>query len=495
MFIFVMSVAMNIIGYLMRIFLARSLAPADYGLIYAAISLLGLLNIFRNLGFSDTLRKKIPEYMVNKDYVKIKSSIVLSFIIEFVYMFIIFSIVFIFAGRLSEGLFESIRGVEVLVLLALSGLISVFNGIIQSAFQGLRKVRIYTSIDFLTYLLRFIFIIAFISFGVLALPYAYLLTAIIITATSFFIFRYKFPFITRAKTMLTRKFSKEILYFSTPLMIGYVASSVVLNVDTVLISTFRTLKEVALYQVAQPLANLLLLVASTVTVVLMPVISELWTKNRRETVKEMLGLLTKAVFILVIPLALIMIAFPENVIGMLFGETYLGASFALQLLSLSSIILTMYYILSSSIIGIGKPLLGTKIAFVIMAVNVVFNIILIPIIGITGAALSLIASILAGFSLITYFVKKYINVLIQWFNLLKIFVGGILTLLIIFAIKTILVTNPWIELVIALVAGFIFYAFFILLTKSITKSEIDVLTSVHLPIPKILVRLAIRILN
>lgn len=491
--IFFMAVVTNIIGYLIRIFLARSLTPADYGLVYAAISLLGLLNVFRNLGFSDTLRKKVPEYMVKRNFVKIKSATVLTFLIQLAYMFVIFLIVFVFAEALSGGLFGGERGIDVLIILALSGLASVVFKVTQSVLQGLHRVGLYTSIDFSIYALRIIFIIAFIPFGILALPYAYLSAAIIVSIISYLIFRFKFSFIAKAKTRISRKFSKEILYFSTPIMIGYVASSVVANIDTILLSVFRTLEEVALYQVALPLAHILLIVASAITVVLMPLLSELWTKKRFGTIKEMLGLLTKALFIIVIPLALILIAFPANVISMLFGETYVAASFVLQILSFGMIIMTLNYVFASSIIGIGKPGLNTKIGFVMMGISIVFNLALIPLLGIIGAAIAVIISTIVGFVLYTYFAIKYVKVVMQWLNLLKIFVGGLLTLLIIFAIKTILVTNPWLELIAALVIGFVFYLFFVPLSRSITKNEIKILTSIKMPIPKFLARFAMRI--
>jgi O-antigen/teichoic acid export membrane protein len=311
----------------------------------------------------------------------------------------------------------------------------------------------------------------------------------------FFAFRTKFLGIIKAKLNIDKKLSKELLYFSTPIMLGYVASSVVSNIGTILISSLRSLEEVALYQIALPLSDLLLLISGAITIVLLPVVSELWAKNKKETLSHMLGLLTKALFILIIPLAMIMIAFPENVISMLFGERYLGAANVLQILSIGAIFLSLNYILGTSLLGIGKPGLNTKIAFIIMLANVILNIIMIPLLGVLGASIALASSNIIGFVILSYFARKYISLNIQWLNIIKIFICGFLSLLIIFAIKTILITNPWIELAISLVTGFAFYSFLILFIKSITKNEINILTSLHLPIPKFIVRIAGKILK
>jgi len=494
-FVFLIAILSNFIGYLIRIFLARSLTPQDYGLVYAALSLFGLLNIFRNMGFSDTLRKKIPEYLVKKNYVKIKSSIILTFIIQFTYMFAIFLLIVVLGPYFSEEIFNSLKGMNVIIFIALSGLLMVIYNILISTFQGLQKIKLYTTLNLFVYLLRFIFIIIFIPFGVLALPYSYVITAVIISFLSFILFKYQFPNIAQAKIKITRKFSKEIFYFSTPLMIGYIASAVVTNIDTVLLSFFRSLEEVALYQIALPMANILLLVVGSVVIVLMPLISELWTKRKLKTIRIILGLLTKALFLIIIPLALIFITFPENAISMLFGEIYIPASQALQILSVAMIISTMGYIFSSVIIGIGKPFLNTKIAFLVMFANILSNLILIPLFGIKGAAVSMIISNFVGFLLTSIFSIKYTGFTMQWFNMAKIVTGGLLMLAVISIIKTVLIMNPWIELIISLLSGFFVYTLFIFLTRAITRDELKLLQKLNLPIPEFLIRIGNKLMR
>lgn len=482
--IFFISILTNVISYLTRIFLARALTPVEYGLIYAVLSFLGLLNIFRTLGFSDTLRKKIPEYIINKNYVKIKSSIVFAFIINFLYMFAVFLIVFLFSGYFSSNVLGNIDGANVLIIIALSGVLTAGYGTIVAAFQGLHKVKIYSSLDFLTYLFRLIFIVALISLGVMAIAYSYLITSIITLILAFLIFNVKFSFITRAKIRINKKFSKEILYFSTPLMIGYVASSIFSNVDTVLVSIFRSLTEVGLYQVAQPLSNLLTIVAGSLTIILMPMVSELKAKNNSKMLSVILSLITKALFIIILPIAMVLIAFPENVISMLFGDAYIAAALPMQILSVGAIFMSLNYILSAAIIGIGKPGLNTKISFVTMFIGLGLNLALIPLIGIAGASITFLISSVVCFFILAFYSSKHIKVNMDWVNMLKIFAGGIITLAIIFSVKTLLTLNPWIELIFSMIVGVIFYSLFILFTKSIRRNEINIINRTNLPIPK-----------
>jgi O-antigen/teichoic acid export membrane protein len=495
-FIFIISIITNFLGYVIRIFLARSLSPAEYGLIYAALSILGIANILRNMGMPDTLRKKVPEFLVKNSYVKIKSTMVFAFLLEFLYTIAIVSVIFIASDALAGNVLKSATGVPILLILCLSTLVTVGYQIINSTFQGLQRFKIYTLSDLSTYGLRTLFIVLFVApFGVLALPYAYLTASVIMTIAVYIVFIKKFPKIIKARINLDKKLSKELLYFSAPMMMGYTASTIVTNLDTILLAFFRTPQDVALYQVALPLANLLLLVSSAITIVLLPTISELWSRKKHDMVGHMIGLVSKALFIIMIPLAMTMIAFPENVISMLFGESYVAAAPILQILSFATLIISMNSIFSSSFIGIGKPGLITKLTFIATAFNVAFNIVLIPTMGIRGAAFSLLTSSAVGFLLLSYYLRKHAKFRIQWLNIGKIFFDGLISVSLIFIIKTLLVLNPWVELFVSLIVSVAFYTTFILWSKAVTMEEINLFRRMNMPIPKFLFVFAKRIMS
>jgi O-antigen/teichoic acid export membrane protein len=495
-FIFIVTLIANFIGYLIRIFLARSLTPAEYGLIYACLSILGIANVLRNLGMPETLKKKIPEFLVNNNYVKIKSTMILTFIIEFLYTVAIVSIIFIFSDTIAGSILKNTQGAPILIILCLSTLISVGYQIINSTFQGLHRFKIYTLSDLSTYVLRAAFLVVLIvPFGVLALPYAYMITSAIMTMVVYLVFIKKFPKIIKSKINLDKKISKEILYFSAPMMILYAASTIVNNLDTVLLAFFKTPQDVALYQVALPLANLLLIVSSAITVILLPTVSELWTKKKYDMLGHMIGLVSKALFILMIPLGMIMIAFPENVISLLFGESYVGAAQILQILSFATVIISINSIFSSTFVGIGKPILITKITLIVLVLNIIFNLTLIPLIGIRGAAISLLVSGLVDFVLLSYYLQRYKIFRIQWLNTGKILLDGIISVSIIFVIKTAVVLNPWAELVISLTVSIAFYAIFILWSKSVSMEELNIFRRMNIPIPGFLFVFAKKILS
>ena len=63
------------IGYLIRIFYARSLSLNDYGLFYSIIALFGLIGILNDIGMNSALIHYLPKFIKEKNYKKITSSI------------------------------------------------------------------------------------------------------------------------------------------------------------------------------------------------------------------------------------------------------------------------------------------------------------------------------------------------------------------------------------------------------------------------------------
>ena len=106
--ILVLTLLASLFGYLIRITLASKLTPEEYGLFYAVFIFIGFLWLFKHLGLNSALTKFIPEFLIKKRYTKIKSSIVLVFIIESCLTGLIALILLLFSKFLSVHYFKSL---------------------------------------------------------------------------------------------------------------------------------------------------------------------------------------------------------------------------------------------------------------------------------------------------------------------------------------------------------------------------------------------------
>ena len=73
--VLVTSLFAAFLGYLVRVLLARNLSVEQFGLFYAVFSFLGLIGIFKSLGFDKAITKFIPEFQHKRKHDFIKSSI------------------------------------------------------------------------------------------------------------------------------------------------------------------------------------------------------------------------------------------------------------------------------------------------------------------------------------------------------------------------------------------------------------------------------------
>ena len=64
-----------------------------------------------------------------------------------------------------------------------------------------------------------------------------------------------------------------------------------------------------------------------------------------------------------------------------------------------------------------------------------------------------------------------------------------LTLLLIFGLKSLLVLPPWPEAFVVVILGMLFYGVWVLVTKAITKNDLRLIAEI-VPMPRWLVRLA-----
>lgn len=471
-------------------FLARSLTVAEYGLFYAILALVSFFALFRNLGLGSALVKYIPEFSARKQFAKIKSAIASVLLVQAAFALIVSAALFIFSDHISLAVFNTLDASLPIRILSVWFFVEIFSVIVRSTFQGFQNMPAYALVNFSNAMLIFVFAVLFV--GVLglgvngaALAYPAMAAAVGLFSTIFFIRKYRH--VIREKVSVRKPLLKKLLKFALPIFIGGLGGLIISYTDTLMIAVFRTLPEVGFYQAARPAARILWYFPLALSVVLFPMISELWARRKRKLMGQMLHFLTKFSFILIMPVALIFIAFPNIVILLLFGPGYLAGATALQILAAAAIIYTLYLIFACTIVGIGRPIIITKVVGLMACLNLVGNLALIPAYGIEGAAVATFAAHALGLALLFYYVRKFVKFTMPSSPLLKTAVGGALTLLLVFGLKSILVLRPWPEAFVVMIPSLLFYGVWILATRAITKSDLRLIARI-VPMPRWLIR-------
>lgn len=477
--VFVLSLLAALAAYVFRLMLARRLSIEDYGLFFVLLSFIGLLGLFKDFGLSYALVKFIPELEVTKSWDRIKSLILSSALIQLVSAGIITAVLVVAAPVLMKNVFHSDK-VFMLVLFAFIFFISFPQGIVGICFQGFQRMFLYSSQDFLRNVFLILLTLLFFGWGIgMAAPaYAYIVMYALSFAIFFIIFSIKvFPQFWKAKAEFVSGNFSQLLLFGLPAMITIFGNNILQYTDSLMLTYLTNLTNVGLYQVAQPIATLAFYFSAATATAATPLASELMARRKYKELRKGVELLHTYLFVVVVPIAAALMSFPEIFIRLLFGEKFLAAAPALQILAVGAVFGTIGYINLNLLFGLGKPKLSGKITFACVIANVALNFLLIPYYGLIGAAAATTVSYLLMLALSSKSIWRTVRLKAQWGVWGKTLVAAAFFVAVVAAEKSLLNLNPWIEFFICVVTGGLLYLGLLFLLRVSSREEIQWITN------------------
>lgn len=478
--LFVMSVLAAFLGYLLRLLLARNLTPAEYGLFYSIFALFSFIGIFRDFGLSSALVKYIAEFNVRRKYEQIKGAMLFVVIFQLVCSFIASSVLFLLSDYLAVNFFHEPSASLFIRIFALMFLIMPLEKVLTLSLQGLQKMVPISFNEFLRLLLIIsATYVLFIYDKTAASPsIAYLFSQIVIFLIYLPIFLKAWPLFLKTKTKITLDISKKMLHFGVSFMVGLLGLYILTYTDTLVLTFFRPLEEVGWYNIAIPTSKLLLYFTTSLSIVLLPLSSELWAKKRIDKLRIGVNLLHKYSFVIIMPFAMVMVSFPSLIIKFFFGGAYVNGSAALQILSIGIVLYNIGYVNNNILSGIGKPRESTKIIIVASLVNLILNIIFIPMWGTVAAASTTLLSYIIILVWSSVKIREFVDVRIPYWSWAKTFFAGIIFILTVALIKNSISYSDMAELFICSVTAGILYIALVLAFKIADIKEMkDILKS------------------
>jgi O-antigen/teichoic acid export membrane protein len=134
-------------GYIIKLIAARTMDPEDIGLFYAILGLIGVVSSYNDLGLTESLQYFLPHYLIDKDYIKAKSLLVTTWVIQFVSGIMIGIVLRIMAPWLANHYFQSSQAIEILRRFCLYFLVVNLFQVMQSLFLAAQDTKISNGID------------------------------------------------------------------------------------------------------------------------------------------------------------------------------------------------------------------------------------------------------------------------------------------------------------------------------------------------------------
>ena len=473
--ILLISLVSIIFGYLIRFSLARNLSVGDFGMFYSVFAFLSIFGIFKSLGFDRSLIKFIPEFRYRKKYDLIKSSILYVTFTQLVTNTIVIFGIYAFANYLSLNFFHNPQAGAVLRLMAIAFFIDNFVFVIKFSFQGFKKTVLFASVDLIRMVLLFGIILVGLrlNYGIFSPVAAYIIVpAILLLVFAVVLVVRVFPQFLSAKFRVDKRAFMRIAKYSLFVMSTGIGTAILGYTDSIMLTYFSGLESVGLYNVALPTATILIYIAIAIEGVLIPLTAELWVKKKKEVLSSGLRLLYNYSMVLIVPLAISMVLFADVILSVLYGKEYAQAGAALMILSIGTIFGTLYSINSNIFSGVEKPGINSNIVYFGAGFNFVVNIVLIPMMGIVGAAIATTISYVLMAILTFVYVRKFVEIRLPIMLWAKTALAGILFAVLVGILKNLINIGILMEIPIVLIVSGLFYIWLLFLLRVIDIGEL-----------------------
>lgn len=427
--VFLATILARILGYIIRAVIARYYGPEGYGYVSTSLALFTLLSTFALLGFSSSLTRQIAYYF-NKDRLhQIKSLIFSAYGISTVLAIIAGVTVFLLSEILAVQVFHDHALTPFFRYFAAGLVFFTWIKLSASIFKAFKKMVWYTAIqDVLRFAAIFLALMVVIvlqaSIETLGLVYFFAFTTVGILGT---IAAYFFTPIRDFSSEHLLGETRSLFSFSWPLMLASILHMFLFRIDILMIGYFMDQSNVGIYNAAVPIGELLTLIISSFTPFLLPAMTEQFAREETDQLQNTFSISTKWIFLLTIPAFALMVFYPEFFLVVIFGKNFLEAAPVLQIIALGFLLAASVGPTGNLIVVVGKTHLNMVNNFIAIVVNIVLNLILIPKIGIYGAAVASACSY--GFLNILALAEIFWMYRIHPFGLVYIKIAGVALLL------------------------------------------------------------------
>lgn len=398
------------IVYLLQLLLAQWMGADEYGVYEFAIAIATVLAFLGGFGSSEAVLRFIPEYTIKHDWAHLRGIIWSSWGLTLVISLVISLggtglLLWMATSRNLDNVTALILGIWTIPLLAIAKLqLEMARAIHQMILAYVPSFILHPlllmGVAFIWFLEhRSLTSINAIACSLLLLPLILLIQLQLI--------RHKFaPQISQVHPAYSLR---QWLLVSLPLLFISGASLVLNQTDTLTIGLSLGTKEVGIYNAGFKTAGWVGFSLMSVNAIAAPLFASLYADGNLQELQKMVSAIARWIFLPALLIAIALVYFAEPILG-LFGEEFIAAKWVMAAIALGQLVNV-----GSGSVGYLLMMTGhhNQCAFVMgwsALINLVLNLILIPWIGIEGAALATAFSMALWNIWMNRLVVKYLGV-------------------------------------------------------------------------------------
>jgi O-antigen/teichoic acid export membrane protein len=369
-----------VLGLISSVILARVLGPNDRG-VFALASLFPVLLItITNLGIGPAT----AYFVAQKKYTigeVLGTNFLLSIVLGTASILIGTGIIL----SLHQFLFPTVEKFLLFIALAIVpfNLVTQHTGI--SILLGAQLIKKYNLAQIVQTTATVIFIVIFLILFRMGVAGALLGTVLASILVSILIFGW-----LKAETQihdlkLSSVYLRDLIKYGLQTNLGNIVGFLNYRVEIFIMGALLPTSAVGFYSIASGLAEKLWLVSHSASTVLFPVVS---SEKDEDELKSFTPLVSRNIFFITVLSATILFIASEWLIVFLYSTEYISSVLLFRILLPGIVFVSISRILANDIAGRGKPIINSYIGGIGLILQIVLNVLLIPVYGAVGSAIA-----------------------------------------------------------------------------------------------------------
>ena len=434
------QIAFTFIGFLSTIYFARVLGAEILGAYYLFLAYFGIISLMTEGGLGGAAIKRISEGEEQDEYFS-----------AFVVLRTVFVTVVIVAMIAFRNYFVDLDNSGIFIWLLIALIVSLVQGALSSGIAGRGKIGISTTADFINNVSRILVQIVAIIFGygIAGLAGGFVVGAIVgaIVRMRFFDLR------------LVRFYWRHIKNLSSFSFWSFMISSgslVFMYSDSLMIGYFMKNADVGVYRVIFQFTAFAAFTTTAIRGTLLPRISR-WDKiGETGLIEKSLSYAFTYSFILAAPLFVGGALLGDKLLYYFYGAEFTNYT-ALMILFFVQIVNIFEYFFTTYMIAMDNLRELFNITIIAVIANLLLNALLIPLMGISGAALATLITITLNALLARRILARTITLQLERSSLINILKSSIVMGLVVALYRLIVpMLNVWITLTPVILGGLVY---------------------------------------
>jgi O-antigen/teichoic acid export membrane protein len=455
-------------AFILNVIVARALQVDNFGTYSFVLSFTTIFQMLSFLGINELIVREIAKR--KEDLSKLFSSALLIRIISPVFFVgIIYLIVLLadFDDDTSKALM--IAGISIIAF--------SISYLIEGLMVALRQSQHVAAVALGENVIKLVLSVIFLArgYGVVALMVAVLLSRL----ASILMYAVPVRLVARElRWSLDRATTAQVFRLSWVFALISVFTVVYWRIDQVMLQFFKGPYDVGLYSAAFKILLVLTLFLQAFMISVFPVLSSSYRTNRAEFER----ISRKALRYLVMVAAPIIagtLVLAEEIIGLVYGPGYESSANILRFLIPVLLPFFMDGVLWRVVLATDNQIVTLRITSLNMSLNVLFNLILIPRFSYFGAAVATLVTLTTAFGQNARFVTTRLFAVDFRSTLMMPVISAAVMGGVVYLLKYHLLSPGIASLILMVVTGAVCYGVMLLLTKAVSKADLDLLREIR----------------